>query len=203
MIHKSIQRLLDEGVAPNSICYFSVDHPIYSGLSIEKLLGHYSSAVGIDFRSHPVYVFLDEIQYLRDWEIHLKVLVDSFPDVKTVASRSAAAALRLKSHESGAGRFTDFLLPPLTFHEYLQLLKREDLIRILPPSDSSSTAITRFEAPDIDALNREFVKYINIGGYPEVVLSPRIQEDPARFIKSDIIDKVLLRDWPRKIQGVN
>jgi hypothetical protein len=49
---------------------------------------------------------------------------------------------------------------------------------------------------DIDALNEQFLAYLNFGGYPEVIFSPSIQTDPARFIKSDIIDKVLLRDLP-------
>jgi len=47
---------------------------------------------------------------------------------KTRRRGSAAAALRLKSIESGAGRFTDFLLPPLTFHEYLGLLEKQGLV---------------------------------------------------------------------------
>ncbi len=34
------------------------------------------------------------------------------------------------------------------------------------------------------------------GGYPEVIFSEIIQSDPGRFIKSDIIDKALLRDLP-------
>ncbi len=38
MIHHAIQALLDEGASPKSLCYVSVDHPIYNGLSLEKLL---------------------------------------------------------------------------------------------------------------------------------------------------------------------
>ena len=30
MIHHAIQRLIKEGINPNNICYFSVDHPIYN-----------------------------------------------------------------------------------------------------------------------------------------------------------------------------
>ncbi|MDA8027479.1 MAG: hypothetical protein M0Z25_00650, partial [Nitrospiraceae bacterium] len=74
---------------------------------------------------------------------------------------SAAAALKLKSRESGAGRFTDFLLPPLTFSEYLDFLSRkEELVQ----DSGRSTA-------NIDELNREFCHYLNFGGYPEAVLS--------------------------------
>ena len=40
------------------------------------------------------------------------------------------------------------------------------------------------------------MRVINYGGYPEAIFSNEIQSDPGRYIKSDIIDKVLLRDLP-------
>ncbi|HXC24581.1 MAG TPA: DUF4143 domain-containing protein, partial [Gemmatimonadaceae bacterium] len=49
---------------------------------------------------------------------------------------------------------------------------------------------------DIDRLNIHFIDYLNFGGYPEVVLSETIRADPLRFVKNDIVDKVLLRDLP-------
>jgi uncharacterized protein len=194
MIHQAIQALLDEGVPPKSLCYFSVDHPIYNGLSLEKLLEYYAQATGVDYKSEQIYAFFDEIQYLREWEVHLKSAVDTYSNIKALASGSAAAALRLKSEESGAGRFTDFLLPPLTFYEYLDLLGKTDLLE--RPTEPKPPGESDFVAKDIDEMNRQFVDYLNFGGYPEVMFSPRIQSDPTRFIKSDIIDKVLLRDLP-------
>lgn len=53
-----------------------------------------------------------------------------------------------------------------------------------------------YKIKDITELNAEFVNYLNYGGYPEAVFSRKIQEDSSRYIKSDIIDKVLLRDLP-------
>lgn len=191
MIHHAVQALIATGVRPEAICYFSVDNPIYNGLSLEKLLEYYSLSSGVDYRLERVYVFFDEIQYLRKWEVHLKTVVDTYPNIKSVASGSAAAALRLKSAESGAGRFTDFLLPPLTFYEYLSLLDKTDLLE--EPTDRR---LGYFQANNIEELNEQFLYYLNFGGYPEVIFSPQIQSDPSRFIKSDIIDKVLLRDLP-------
>jgi predicted AAA+ superfamily ATPase len=40
------------------------------------------------------------------------------------------------------------------------------------------------------------VHYLNFGGYPEVVMSEKIQSDMGRYVKNDIVDKVLLRDLP-------
>jgi predicted AAA+ superfamily ATPase len=191
MIHHMIGQLLEDAVAPKSICYFSVDHPIYNGLSLDDLLSFYKQAVDVNIEKEKCHVFFDEIQYLRDWEIHLKSLVDSYPNVHCLVSGSAAAALRLKSTESGAGRFTDFLLPPLTFHEYLFLIDRHELVTI----EEKNTEL-HFSTSDISALNNHFINYLNFGGYPEAVFSEEIQSDPGRYIKSDIIDKVLLRDLP-------
>jgi predicted AAA+ superfamily ATPase len=194
MIHQAIQALLDEGSDPKSLCYFSVDHPIYNGLSLDKLLEYYGEATGVDYRSKQIYAFFDEIQYLREWELHLKSTVDTFSNIKALASGSAAAALRLKSEESGAGRFTNFLLPPLTFYEYLDLLGKTDLVE--KPPGRGPRGRQYFGANNIDEINQQFVEYLNFGGYPEVIFSSQIRSDPTRFIKSDIIDKVLLRDLP-------
>jgi len=198
MIYHTIQGLLNDGCPPKSICYFSVDHPLYNGLGLEEMLEHYSRSGGVNYKTEKAFIFFDEIQYLRNWEVHLKSAVDSYPGLKFIASGSAAAALRLKSTESGAGRFTDFLLPPLTFYEYLHLLDKTGLVQE-PPALSETGRPPEgsfFSAKDIEAVNAQFISYLNFGGYPEVILSPAIQADPTRFIKSDIIDKVLLRDLP-------
>ena len=194
LIHHAIQALINDGVRPQTICYISVDNPLYNGLSLEKLLDSYGQSTGLDPKSEQIYVFFDEIQYMRAWEVHLKSAVDAYANIKFTASGSAAAALRLKSEESGAGRFTDFPLPPLTFYEYLHLLDRTDMLK--PPAASGEPGLGFFVPEDIDSVNEQFLEYLNFGGYPEVIFSPQIQQDPARFIKSDIIDKVLLRDLP-------
>ena len=188
MVYHSINRLLVEGVDPKNILYVSLETPIYTGLSLEKIVNMFQGEFSHS-RESALYIVFDEIQYLSNWEVHLKSLVDSYPAYKYIATGSAAAALKLKSKESGAGRFTEFLLPPLTFAEYLSFIgKVDDLIREVDDQ--------LHEAIDIQELNKEFVNYLNYGGYPEAVFSSVIQGDCSRYIRSDIIDKVLLRDLP-------
>jgi len=194
MIFHAIDSLLKNGVSPHQIAYVSVENPFFNKIPLEHLFKACLKATG---KTEPRgwYIFYDEIQYLKDWEVHLKSLVDSYPHVKFVASGSAAAALKLKSNESGAGRFTDFMLPPLTFNEYIHLLQLQNLI--IPAKlewDGNTTDF--FESTNIALLNEHFLKYINYGGYPEIIFSEKLQVNPSRFIKSDIIDKVLLRDLP-------
>ena len=195
LLYHTISRLL-RTIPSKQIVYFSIDHPLYNSLSLEQLLEFFGEVSGTDYHTTPTYVFFDEIQYLKDWEIHLKTLMDAFHAVKPVVAGSAAVALRLKSVESGAGRFTEFLLPPLTFHEYLTLLDSSD--RAMPKliRQELPKGINFSRARDIKHLNHVFVDYLNYGGYPEVVFSTDAQKDLGRFVKADIVDKVLLRDLP-------
>jgi hypothetical protein len=190
MLWQAVESLIRDGVSPASLCYINIELPLYNGLGIDQLIGLGWKASGVG-KDEPCFFFFDEIQYLREWEVHLKTAVDTYDKIKFVASGSAAAALRLKSNESGAGRFTDFTLPPLTFFEYLDLLGKTDLVTI-----DDSGPQSRFSARDIDLLNEQFLTYLNFGGYPEVIFSEEIQANPGRYIRNDIIDKVLLRDLP-------
>lgn len=90
MLHQAVSALIQDGVSARSIAYVSTDHPTYHGLHLEKLVGLLQPAAG---EEHPLrYVIFDEVQYLKDWETHLKRLVDDRPDLRFVASGSAAAA---------------------------------------------------------------------------------------------------------------
>lgn len=196
MLYHTIQKLLEDGVSAQNIIYVSVETPIYNKIPLEQLftLAKQTLGKGQDDKSK-YWVFFDEIQYLKDWEIHLKSLVDTYKNVKFVASGSAAAALKKQSDESGAGRFTDFSLPPLTFYEFIHL-KGYDQLMIPQKMQWKGLELDYYGTIDIEKLNGLFVDYINFGGYPEVVFSERIQSDPGQFIRNDIIDKVLLRDLP-------
>jgi len=194
IVYQAIERLITNKITPDKILYVSLDTPIYTGLSLEKILKFFLNEFE-HTRSENLYIFFDEIQYLKNWEVHLKSLVDSFPSYQFIATGSAAAALKLKSKESGAGRFTDFLLPPLTFSEYIYFIGKDEILIDATASIDTPSGIA-YKAKNINDLNNEFINYLNYGGYPEAVFSDQIQADSARYIKSDIIDKVLLRDLP-------
>lgn len=194
MMFHTIDQLIQENVNPQKLFFIGIDNPIYINLSLQDILDLCTEALKI-VNLDDCYIFFDEIQYLKDWERHLKVLVDMYPKTKFIVSGSAAAALRWHSTESGAGRFTDFMLPPLTFQEFIHLKKRSHLM-VEGTIKYNGKQIPYQLTNNIDELNKEFVNYLNFGGYPEVVLSEKIQGDMGRYVKNDIVDKVLLRDLP-------
>ncbi len=187
LIRHLIADLLAQKIPAQRIAYVEMDHPLLHGQSLETLIHQIEEVAPNDDGTR--YLFFDEIQSHKDWEKHLKPLVDHRPDLKILVSGSAAAALKRQSTESGAGRFTDFLLPPLTFSEYLQLRQEPAAIREEKPG--------LYTLIDVVRLNEQFAEYVSFGGYPELALSPTVRSNPERFVKSDIVDKVLLRDLPQ------
>jgi len=195
MLHHWVQELIDNKVSPRKIIFITIESPIYNNISLEQLFLNAREAAGDLDNLEDWYVIFDEIQYLKDWDIHLKSLVESYRKTRFVVSGSAAAALQYKSKESGAGRFSDFMLPPITFYEFINMQNLEHLVKPikLPWGDNKDSF---FEASDIKQFNKYFIDYINFGGYPEAIFSESVRENPQRFIRHDVVDKVLLRDLP-------
>ena len=189
---------ISAGHDPARTLYVSLDSPAYARASLQELLDLYSKAVLPNGTPWPELVVFDEIQFLPNWETELKVLTDRHPNVRFVATGSAASALAKAARESGAGRFTDFLLPPLLFNEFLTLTGSDGII-----SRNGSAPPARFASPDevtvesIAELNAHFERYVNFGGFPEVARSDLRGAELSRFVKSDILDKSLLRDLPQ------
>lgn len=196
LLHHLVQHEVAHGADPRDFAYIALDAPIYGDRRLDELLRLVHEATqrrGLEGCT----VMLDEIQYLKDWQRHLKSLVDSHRETRFIASGSAAAALRLVGTESGAGRFTDFFLPPLTFYEFVSLRKEAHAF------ERAWTVLNEPPSSLGERLNELFIEYLNYGGFPEAVVSPAVRADPARFIRSDVIDKVLLRDLPSLYGIVN
>ena len=196
LMQHAIRQLLSDGACKaREVFYFSLDVPVYHGIGLEELLHAAARIAGVSPEKDRLFVFFDEVQYLKDWETHLKAMVDAYPNLRFVASGSAASALRTGSRESGAGRFTDLLIGPLSFREYIGLKGLADRFG----EQWMETGEGRIAFPMAESLeeaNRFFVDYANSGGYPELVLHPTARGDSPQLIQRDIVDKVLLRDLP-------
>ena len=180
LIQHAIARLLAEGDIPaRNILLLPIDVPVYHGSELEELMYEAGKISGANPRTDRMVVFFDEIQYKKDWEVALKTLTDSYPNIRFAASGSAASVLAKGAKESGAGRFTELKISALTFYEYM---------------DMAGLGEDVFES--MERTNACFIDYLNFGGYPELVASREARNDPRQFIQRDIIDKVLLRDLP-------
>lgn len=203
MLLQTVEMHLRSGGEPNRCIYVALDSPAYARASIEEILTVYVQGVLLEPNGRPSLVLLDEIQFRQGWENELKVLTDAWRDVTFVASGSAASALAHATRESGAGRFTEFELPPLLFNEYLKFRGLESLASWRPQRpDTAFISALDAQTSSISELNAAFETYVNYGGFPEFARSDARGLDARRFVKSDIVDKVLLRDLPQ-LYGVS
>lgn len=192
LVTHAIDALLQNGVAGRDILYLPLQTPSLHGANLDTLVRRFGKMFERPAGTH-LYVFFDEVQYQQSWQQQLTALVDAYPHCQFVAIGSAAAALKHKTAEADSRRLTQFMLPPLTFCEFLRFVdKEQNLIR----EETDAPGPRRFAATDIHALNEAFVDYLNYGGYPEAVFSGGLHKNPRRLIKSDIIARVLLQDLP-------
>ena len=187
--------LLTEGRDPRSVLYLSLDHPLLRLVSLPELLKLYHERVHPE--GEPVALFLDEVQYAQDWDLHVKLLVDHRPFYRILATGSASAVQHQRLAESGVGRWVRVPMPPLSFAEFLAMRGEtpEGIPRGLHASDL-------FEAPEADlkrwgvkfrSVMPLFQRYLLIGGFPEAASLDNVTLG-QRLVREDVVERVLKRD---------
>ena len=139
-------------------------------------------------------ILLDEIQYVDDWEGVLKRYYDQRA-LKFILSGSESLDL-FRAKAALAGRIATFILPPLSFREYLRLRGVTFLTGTATLNDYPSMkrlyeeCITRKEY-----FEHEFTEYLYKGAFPELVE----EKDGAvirNYINDLVVKKILYRDIP-------
>jgi predicted AAA+ superfamily ATPase len=214
LLRQCIRALIeDDGVDPRHILMIDLDTPyIVAGLErpLNDLLEVYSTSVlGRDVSEGPerVYVFLDEVCGLPDWERVLKGWQDMHRPVKFVASYSSMTAMARGHGRSLTGRVAIERLGHATLADWVRLggggqelpglaHLRAGLVRGLGTGDAAATVEVLREAhsalyPWKVRIIASLEDYLVWGGYPGLVpLGPRERE--ARM--KDIVDLTMLRD---------
>jgi predicted AAA+ superfamily ATPase len=121
--------------------------------------------LGINFRGMS-FIFLDEIQFIRNLPSIIKYFIDHYK-VKFFLTGSVSFYLKNLFTESLAGRKYIFELFPLSFREFL--LFKESPLKI--PKKASGITRAAF-----DSLSTLFDEYLLFGGFPGVVLKSSVEE---------------------------
>lgn len=66
MVYHCIRLLLDADISARNILYVSLETPIYTGLSLERIVNYFQELFK-HTRNSALFVFFDEIQYLREF----------------------------------------------------------------------------------------------------------------------------------------
>jgi uncharacterized protein len=194
LLLQAVEGLSSSGVPPQNILYATFDHPLLKlgGLDgIVKLWREYEPAV-----DGPEYLFLDEIQFTRNWQTWLKHQVD-FEKRRRIAVTGSATPLVEEGQESGVGRWHTIKLATLSFFEYLQIKKLavpelpdvESLIKLFEWTGAEFSRVGEQARP----LVAHFHEYLLRGGFPQCALVQSV-DLAQKLLREDIVDKVLKRD---------
>ncbi|GAH82346.1 unnamed protein product, partial [marine sediment metagenome] len=88
----------------------------------------FSKQTGLSIKIDKIYIFLDEIQKLSNFQNQLKVYYDLYPNLKFYISGSTSLFIKKKTQESLAGRISRTILNPLMFPEYLYFKEKKNLL---------------------------------------------------------------------------
>jgi uncharacterized protein len=194
LLLQTIDALLDKGVPPGKILYATFDHPLLKLAGLDGLLELWREREPA--REGTEYLFLDEIQYTKDWQAWLKLQVD-FHKNRRIAVTGSATPLVTEGQESGVGRWHTIRLATLSFFEYLQIKKirvpalpaAPSLTRLFDWSQAERARVGEESRP----LVGDFHEYLLRGGFPQTAQVESLSQ-AQRLLREDIVDKVLKRD---------
>jgi uncharacterized protein len=186
---------LAEGSDPKSILYLSLDHPLLRLLTVPETLRLYHESIHPEGK--PAVLLLDEIQYSKDWETEVKLLVDRAPNYRIIATGSASVVHKEALTETGVGRWITVPVPTLSFFEFVHICGEQapDVPRELRPSDlfDQSPAELSMVAVKFRPLLPLFQRYLLVGGFPETAKRSDIPLC-QRLLREDVVERVLKRD---------
>lgn len=194
LLHQSIAALLKEGVHPEQILYATFDHPLLKLIGLRGLMEIWRQVYPSTDKVE--YVYLDEIQYVEEWQTWLKHEVD-FSKRRRIAVTGSAVPLVMDSPESGVGRWHTIKLPTLSFYEYLRI--KDIQIPSMPDVQSLRDlfAWNRHDFVRVGESSRPLVAhfhdYLLRGGFPQSAKTESITL-AQQLLREDIVDKVLKRD---------
>ena len=185
VMYQTVRHLLKNKVNPSKIQWVRLDHPMLISLSLGDIT---KQAIGLSkaTKDQPLYLFLDELVYAKDWDIWLKTFYDEHWPVVIIASSSATAALQ-KNKESGVGRWEDLHLPPYLLTELLQLYNKDE--HILIPKDKKQTHLhdkIKYLTQNLTYTQMNFEKerklLMSYGGFPELLVEKQKHEQISNMI---------------------
>lgn len=208
-MYQTVRRLMRAGITPGRLWWLHMAHPLLTRLQLGELVRLVLEASGAT-DDNPVFLFVDEITYARDWALWLKTIHDERWPVRLLGTSSAAAALRQQRQESGVGRWDEHYLSPYLFDEFLGLVDQRPEV----PTGSTLGETIRLclaEAPNLPDLSSRRRRYMLMGGFPELLLRGRQRElsdvstdddaslliESQRTLGADAVQRAIYMDIPQ------
>ncbi len=182
LLFQYIQKLLEKGVEPRHIIYFSFDQKVED---LKDVLKEYRDITNINWEKEHIYVFLDEIQKLDNWSSQLKLFYDNFPNIKFFVSGSASIQLEQNAMADLVGRHFTIKVTPLSLIEFFELKTGKKV-------DAKNVWRKELEKNVEEFIKKPFPELVDFEDDMQVM----------EYLKESVIEKVIKADLPDTFKDV-
>src|SRR3989344_5945921 len=185
-----IGELIKKGIQKDNILYVNFEDNKLIGADsndLEKLLEAYFEIYDID-KNKEIYLFLDEIQTVKNWDLWVRKIHDINKMIKIVLTGSSSKLLSKEISTVLRGRVLNKEIFPLSFRE---IVSWKGLKYDLKTIDYSEDKIK---------IKKLFNKFIQDGGYPAVTYQKVNREEVLQSYYESVIFKDIVERY--KIEDV-
>ncbi len=192
LLFQTINNLLKTNIDPKKILYIKIDDFNYEVEDINEIIKEYESLTGFSVKEDKCYIFVDEIQKLKNWQNQFKRFIDYKYKSCFIISGSSRTLIYKDANESLLGRIRFLNIFPLTFREFLQfnnidVPKKNDIKNLKNISNFYD------EIYDKNKITYYFNKYLKVGGFPEW-FSINDKDLWYNILREEYVDLFLFRD---------
>ncbi len=179
VLYQKIKHLVNSGVKKENIVYLNFEDPRLIGVTFKQV----RDVIKLHWQIFPssinakLYVFIDEPQNIKNWEISVRALHDE--GFRIFLSGSSSKLLSKEIATSLRGRTIAHILLPLSFKEFLRL-------------KGVSFDLSKLSSREKSALLSLVDEYLEFGGFPEIAQEGD-KENKARII-NEYFNSVVYKD---------
>ncbi len=181
----------NKALDPKNIFFYQFSE---SDNDLGAVLNYYFKNVQQDLVSQiSPHIYLDELQYLRNWPEVLKYYYDLNKKIKFVITGSASLYYQLKVDESLLGRIVDLSLPPLSFSEFLYLNSQKKLGELPDLFADRQELWQKLNERNLLLDKDKFFNYLLNGEFPQVVFEKE-NLFIRKYLENSVLDKIFNKD---------
>ncbi len=185
-----IKELIKEGISKENVFFINFEDEKLLGTDandLDKLLDTFYELSEIN-KKQKIYLFLDEIQNVKNWDVWVRRIYDMNKNLKIILTGSSSKLLNKEISTKLRGRVLNIEVYPLSFAEFLKWEKVQYNIKTLSHSKD------RFK------VKKMFSLYLFNGGYPAILINKTIPKETIlqnyfqTMIFKDIIERYNIKE---------
>lgn len=176
---QKMKELLDKGIPRDNLLYINFEDDKLLNSDSNDLEGIFEIFIEEVDKNKKIFLFFDEIQVVKNWDSWIRKIYDTKKELKLILTGSSSKMLSREISTKLRGRIYNIEVLPLSFKEYL--MWKDDTLNMKSIFSSGK---------DLAKAKKYFKEYLFDGGYPSVLLNPKIKED----ILQNYYDSMIFKD---------